>query len=312
MKLVNSFAYLSHPACLQHEMGEFHPESPDRVRAIEERLIACGLLAQANQPPAPLATAEQIGRAHPKEHFLRLQALAPSQGYAAIDPDTTMNPHTWQAALRAAGAVVQATETVWSNPGRRAFCNVRPPGHHAEPSRSMGFCFFNNVAIGIRHALEALGAKRVALVDFDVHHGNGSENIFAGDERVLMLSTFQSPLYPHSGEHPLADNMVNIPLRPHTDGGALRQAFEKYLKPAFERFEPEMLFISAGFDAHEEDPLSQLRWRDADYGWITREWVALSDKYCEGRIVSVLEGGYALDALARSAEIHVRELIGRG
>ena len=213
------------------------------------------------------------------------------------------------AALHAAGAAVLATELVAAGGYRRAFCNVRPPGHHAERHAAMGFCFFNNVAVGMRHALDVLGVERVALIDFDVHHGNGSEDIFAGDERVLMVSTFQSRLYPFNGEVSRGPNMCNVPLPPYSDGLALRDAVTARWTPALRAFRPGMIFISAGFDAHREDEMSHLGWTDADYGWITARIAALADELCDGRIVSVLEGGYALPALARSVELHVRTLI---
>ena len=303
------FAYITHPDCVRHEMGPHHPECPDRVTAIHERLRIEGLLDFAASYEAPAATIEQLSRAHTRAHVLEIQAKAPARGYAAIDPDTSMNAHSWSAALHAAGAAVLATELIHSGSTTRVFCNVRPPGHHATRAAAMGFCFFNNVVVGIRHALDALGYERVALIDFDVHHGNGSEDIVAGDERVLMLSTFQSPLYPYSGENPSADNLVSVPLAPYTDGTALRTAVLDRWRPALERFQPQVLFISAGFDAHREDDISQLRWRDDDYAWVTRELVAIANRYAAGRIVSMLEGGYAIEALARSVERHVRELM---
>ena len=303
------FAYITHPDCTRHEMGPHHPECPDRVTVIHDRLRASGLLDFAAIYEAPAATLEQLDRAHTHAHVLETQALSPQQGYAAIDPDTSMNPHTWNAARRAAGAAVLATDLVHSGSATRVFCNVRPPGHHATRSAAMGFCFFNNIAVGMRHALDVLGVERVALIDFDVHHGNGSEDIVAGDERILMLSTFQSPLYPYIGETPSAGNLVNVPLPPYSDGTALRAAVLERWLPALNDFRPQMLFISAGFDAHYEDDISQLRWRDDDYAWVTRELVTAAGRHAEGRIVSMLEGGYALSALARSAERHVRELM---
>ena len=303
------FAYITHPDCARHEMGPHHPECPDRVTVIHDRLRASGLLDFAAIYEAPAATLEQLDRAHTHAHVLETQALSPQQGYAAIDPDTSMNPHTWNAARRAAGAAVLATDLVHSGSATRVFCNVRPPGHHATRSAAMGFCFFNNIAVGMRHALDVLGVERVALIDFDVHHGNGSEDIVAGDERILMLSTFQSPLYPYSGEAPSAGNLVNVPLPPYSDGTALRAAVLERWLPALNDFRPQMLFISAGFDAHYEDDISQLRWRDDDYAWVTRDLVTAAGRHAQGRIVSMLEGGYALDALARSVERHVRELM---
>ncbi len=303
-------AYISHPDCAQHEMGPHHPECPDRVRVIHERLQATGLLDFCVQHEAPLATPAQLARAHAMRHVHEIQAAAPTSGYRALDPDTTMNSHTLQAALRAAGAGILATEQVLSGQVRRAFCNIRPPGHHAAREAAMGFCFFNNIAVAIRHALDVMRLTRVALIDFDVHHGNGSEDILAGDERVLMVSSFQSALYPFSGESPLAGNMCNVPLKPYSDGEALRSAVRNHWLPALSVFRPQMLFISAGFDAHRDDDISQLAWRDDDYAWVSQQLVTFADQHCDGRLVSMLEGGYHLPALARCVEHHVRRLLG--
>jgi acetoin utilization deacetylase AcuC-like enzyme len=302
-------AYISHISSTRHDMGEGHPECPDRVSVIADRLLMRGVLDYMESFEAPAATREQLGRAHDALYVAELLSKAPTTGYVQVDPDTAMNPHTATAALHAAGAAVLATELVARGGFTRAFCNIRPPGHHAERGAAMGFCFFNNVAVGMRHALDVLGLERVALIDFDVHHGNGSENIFAGDERVLMVSTFQSRLYPFNGEEALGPNMCNVPLAPYSDGVALREAVSSRWLPALRDFRPQMLFVSAGFDAHREDDMSHLGWTDADYGWVTRQLVAVADEWCEGRIVSVLEGGYALPALARSVEQHVRTLI---
>ncbi|RPH42642.1 MAG: histone deacetylase family protein [Burkholderiales bacterium] len=302
-------AYISHISSTRHDMGEGHPECPDRVSVIADRLLMRGVLDFMESFDAPQATREQLGRAHDALYVAELLSKAPTSGYVQVDPDTAMNPHTATAALHAAGAAVLATELVARGGFTRAFCNIRPPGHHAERGAAMGFCFFNNVAVGIRHALDVLGLERVALIDFDVHHGNGSENIFAGDERVLMVSTFQSRLYPFNGEEALGPNMCNVPLAPYSDGIALREAVTSRWLPALRDFRPQMLFVSAGFDAHREDDMSHLGWTDADYGWVTKQLVAVADEWCEGRIVSVLEGGYALPALARSVEQHVRTLI---
>ncbi|MFA7667363.1 MAG: histone deacetylase family protein [Burkholderiaceae bacterium] len=303
-------AYISHPSSLQHEMGAHHPECPDRVAAIADRLVMRGVLDLMDPFEAPRASPEQISRAHDARHLLELQALSPTSGYATVDPDTAMNPATFEAALHAAGAVVLATELVLEGGYKRAFCNVRPPGHHAGRAAASGFCFFNNVTIGIRHALDVMGLERVALIDFDVHHGNGSEEIVAGDERVLMVSTFQTQLYPFSGERPSAANLCNVALAPYGDGVPLRAAVDEQWLPVLRAFAPQMIFVSAGFDAHREDEMSHLQWRDEDYDWLTRRIVAFADSHCDGRIVSSLEGGYHLGALARCAELHVRALIG--
>jgi acetoin utilization deacetylase AcuC-like enzyme len=302
-------AYLSHPSSALHEMGEHHPECPDRVRVIADRLLGSGLLDLLTPVDAPAVTREQLLRVHAALHVDEIEALSPSNGYAQVDPDTVMNAHTLAAARHAAGAVVAATELVASGKARRAFCNVRPPGHHATRRAAMGFCFFNNVAVGIRHALDQFGLRRVALCDFDVHHGNGSEDIFAGDDRVLMLSTFQSQLYPFCGERPGGPNIVSVPLAAYSGGEAMRQAVTTHWLPALERFEPQMIFVSAGFDAHRDDDLSHLVWTDDDYAWVTRQIVSQANRHADGRIVSVLEGGYHLEALARCVEHHIRELL---
>jgi acetoin utilization deacetylase AcuC-like enzyme len=302
-------AYITHPSSTRHEMGPGHPESPDRVTTIGDRLLMRGVLDFMESFEAPPATPEQLARAHDALYVAEIRAMAPQHGYVHVDPDTMMNPHTLTAALHAAGAAVLATELVVGRGFRRVFCNVRPPGHHAERRAAMGFCFFNNVAVGIRHGLDVLGLQRVALVDFDVHHGNGSEDIFAGDERVLMVSTFQSRLYPFSGEVARGENMRNVPLTPYSDGNALRQAVEDHWLPALRAFRPEVIFVSAGFDAHREDDMSHLGWTDADYGWVTGQLVKIADECAQGRIVSVLEGGYCLPALARSVELHLRTLL---
>ena len=303
-------AYISHASSVRHEMGEGHPECPDRVAVIADRLLMRGVLDYMESFDAQPATETQICRAHDARLYAELRAMAPREGYVHVDPDTSMNAHTWNAALHAAGAAVQATELVLRGGFKRAFCNVRPPGHHAERSQAMGFCFFNNVAVGIRHALDELGLQRVALVDFDVHHGNGSEDIFAGDERVLMVSTFQSRLYPYFGETAKGPNMCNIALAPYSDGDALKRAVIQHWVPALRAFAPQMVFISAGFDAHRDDDMSHLGWADADYGWVTQRLVEIAEETAEGRVVSMLEGGYNLPALARSVEQHVRALVG--
>ncbi len=304
-------AYITHPSCLRHEMGMHHPECPERLAVISDRLLLRGVFDFMDTIEAPQASAEQIARAHDMRHYLELQAGVPEgDGYLQLDPDTSMNAHTWTAALHAAGAAVLATEMVARGDYRRAFCAVRPPGHHAERSQAMGFCFFNNIAIAALHAVEQLGFERVALVDFDVHHGNGSEDILAGDDRVYMVSTFQSRLYPYSGERPRADNMCNVPLPAYSDGGPLREAVLKHWLPALRGYEPQLVLVSAGFDAHREDEMSQLGWRDEDFAWLTQQIAAFADEYCEGRIVSTLEGGYHLPALARCVELHLRALIG--
>ena len=302
-------AFISHPSFLLHEMGPGHPECPERLSAIYDHLLMRGLIDLMPPYDAPAATREQVARVHGALHVAELEARVPSEGYFHVDPDTAMNPHTMNAAWHAAGAAVLGAELVARGATQSAFCCVRPPGHHAERHQAMGFCFFNNVAVGVAHALAELGMSRVALVDFDVHHGNGSENIFAGDERVLMVSTFEHPLYPFSGEIAQGPNMVNVPLAPRTTGAVMRAAVTERWLPALEEFRPEMIFISAGFDAHREDDMANLGWVEADYAWVTRQVVNIAERHAGGRVVSLLEGGYNLSALARSVAAHVRVLM---
>jgi acetoin utilization deacetylase AcuC-like enzyme len=303
-------AYISHPSSLDHEMGDYHPECPERSAAIADRLLLRGTLDFLQALDAPAASDEQIVRAHSARYLAELRAAAPASGFHQVDPDTAMNPHTLTAALHAAGAGVLAVEKVVRGEVGRAFCNVRPPGHHAERDQAMGFCFLNNVAIAVRHALDVLGLDRVAVIDFDVHHGNGTEDILAGDERVLMVSSFQSGLYPFNGEVAKGTNMCNVPLPPYSGGGALREAVQERWIPALLAFDPQLIVVSAGFDAHREDDMSQMGWTDEDYEWLARRIVGIAEACCEGRMVSMLEGGYAIPALARCVDTHVRILAG--
>ena len=303
-------ALYSHPDCLLHEMGPGHPECPERLAAIEDQLIASRIGELIERESAPLADIADIARVHTRAHIDFVERSAPREGYTWLDPDTAMNPHTWQAALRAAGAAVAATDAVIDGRYDSAFCSVRPPGHHAEPARAMGFCFFNNVAIAARHALEVRGLARVAIVDFDVHHGNGTEAAFAGDERVLMCSFFQHPFYPFSGADNQAPNMVNLPMPARTPGSSVRESIDMLWLPRLEAFKPEMIFVSAGFDAHREDDLGNMGLVENDYTWITEQIRRVADRHASGRIVSCLEGGYNLSALGRSVVAHVRALAG--
>jgi acetoin utilization deacetylase AcuC-like enzyme len=311
--------FYTHADCRRHDMGQGHPECPERLDAIEDRLLASRLLDVVERREAPLASTETLELAHDRMHVagirgladeLREQEDAGGLDHLHVDPDTALNRHTWSAALRAAGAALAATDAVMAGELENAFCSVRPPGHHACRSRAMGFCFFNNVAVAARYALERHGLSRVAVVDFDVHHGNGTEDILAGDERVLMVGIFQSPFYPGSGYPPLASNMINLPIPAYTKGDVIRRKIEQEWLPALEEFKPEMIFISAGFDAHREDDLGQLGLVEADYTWMTQQIKAVANKHAKGRIVSSLEGGYNLDALGRSVEAHVRALAG--
>jgi acetoin utilization deacetylase AcuC-like enzyme len=301
-------ALVRHRDCLLHSMGEHHPECPDRLYAIEDQLIASGVIGYLAEYDAPLASREQLERVHSPDYVAALEACVPEQGVVHLDPDTAMSPHSLTAALRSAGAVVRATDAVLAGDVQTAFCCVRPPGHHAERRRAMGFCFFNNVAVGAAHALEAHGLARVAVADFDVHHGNGTEDIFRDDPRVMMVSTFQHPFYPYSGVEGRSERMVNIPLPAYTNGMGFREAVETWWLPALDRFGPQMVFISAGFDAHREDDMASLNLAEADYAWVTERIKDMALRHARGRIVSVLEGGYALSALGRSAVAHIRAL----
>jgi acetoin utilization deacetylase AcuC-like enzyme len=305
-----SAAFVTHPDCLKHDMGAHHPERPARLTAIEDQLIASGIAQHLTRYEAPLATDEQLARVHPADYVRAIRDAAPQSGTVHLDPDTAMNRWTLQAALRAAGAAVLATDLVLTAKHDAAFCSVRPPGHHACRARPMGFCIFNNVAVAARHALHAHGLERVAIIDFDVHHGNGTEDIFAGDPRVLMASTFQHPFYPYCGTDDPAPNMVNVPLAAGTGSSGVRKAVTDAWLPALDGFRPQLVIFSAGFDAHAEDDMAMLRFADADYAWITEQVKAVAQRHAQGRIVSVLEGGYALSALGRSAVQHIRVLGG--
>ena len=305
-------AFYSHPDCRGHDMGSGHPECPERLDAIDDYLLATGLDAALERREAPLADLDDLGRAHESRYVgeLRdlLERVAADGRPRAIDADTIASPGTWAAVMRAAGAAVAATDAVIDGAVENAFCSVRPPGHHATRAQAMGFCFFNSVAVAARHALDVRGLQRVAIVDFDVHHGNGTEDIIANDERVLMVSIFQHPLYPYSGAVPMGTNMINVPVPPYTRGPQIRALIEENWMERLDAFRPEMIFISAGFDAHRDDELGQLGLVEADYAWITERLKAVAVKHSGGRIVSCLEGGYNLAALARSVAAHLRVL----
>jgi acetoin utilization deacetylase AcuC-like enzyme len=301
-------AFVSHRDCTNHDMGSHHPECPDRIAAISDRLIASGLDMYLAFYDAPLATIEQLTRAHAPEHVRRVMQNAPENGIIHLDPDTAMCPSTLKAALRSAGAGILATDLVVSGEVENAFCSVRPPGHHAERAKAMGFCFFNNVAVAAKHALAVHGMERLAVIDFDVHHGNGTEDIFAGDERVLMVSTFQHPFYPYSGTDDPAVNMLNVPVPAGTRGEGFRQIVSDIWMPRLREFAPQIVYISAGFDAHYEDDMGSLGLAESDYAWVTDQLKALAAECAHKRIVSILEGGYSLSALARSVSAHVKVL----
>jgi acetoin utilization deacetylase AcuC-like enzyme len=290
-------------------MGPDHPECPDRLTAIRDQLIASGLDAQLVHHDAPAATAELLARVHDRRYVDAIEAASPASGLRYLDPDTALNPHSVSAARHAAGAVVHGVDLVCGGEHQTAFCAVRPPGHHAESRRAMGFCVFNSVAVGAAHALAVHGLSRVAIVDFDVHHGNGTEEMFSDEPRVLMVSTFQYPLYPYSGVDNPAPNMVNVPLSAGSGGAEFRDAVRTRWLPALDDHEPELILVSAGFDAHRDDPLAGLAFTEDDYAWVTRELTGVAKRHAQGRIVSSLEGGYALGALGRSVVAHVRELV---
>jgi acetoin utilization deacetylase AcuC-like enzyme len=291
-------------------MGHHHPEQPARLAAINDRLIASGLEMALRHYDAPLVTAQQLLAVHDADYLEALERSSPEQGIAWVDGDTAMNPHSLQAARRAAGAVVRAVDLVMSGEVSRAFCGVRPPGHHAERNRAMGFCFYNNIAVGALHALNAHGLSRVAIVDFDVHHGNGTEHIVAGDQRLLFCSTFQHPFYPHSGFDSTAANVVNATLPQGAGSEAFRAAVTDSWMPRLERFSPQLILVSAGFDAHQADDMAGLNLVDSDYGWVTEQLCAVASRHAQGRLVSSLEGGYDLHALARSVEAHLKACLG--
>ena len=309
--------FYTHPECWKHEMGPGHPECPERLDAIQDRLLISGVdlgLTALQAPEAPLA---DIELAHDRLYVATLRGLsdrlneeldAGGPRYSHLDADTSINAHTWRAALCSAGAAIAATDAVIAGELENAFCAVRPPGHHAAASKASGFCFFNNVAIAAKYAVERHGLERVAVVDFDVHHGDGTENILSGDERILMVSFFQHPFYPHSGTDNPAPNMLNVPVPAYTKGMDIREVVEWQWLPRLEAFEPEMIFISAGFDAHREDDMGQLGLTEQDYAWITQRARAVAQRFGKGRIVSCLEGGYSLSALGRSVEAHLRVL----
>lgn len=301
-------AYITHPVFRRHDMGEGHPECPDRLAAIEDRLIETGLMPLLSAYDAPEADRRVIERVHPAAYIDELEALAPREGRIALDPDTYMNPYTMEAARRAVGAAVLGVDLVMTQKARSVFCAVRPPGHHAERAHAMGFCFFNNVACAAMHALEHWGLSRVAVVDFDVHHGNGTEAIVAKESRVLFCSTFQHPFYPGTPVDYDNPGIVAVPLPAGARGMDFREVVSSSWFPALERFGPELILISAGFDAHQDDPLADLMLNERDFAWVTEQVVTIAERFSQGRVVSTLEGGYNLQALAQSVAAHLRVL----
>jgi acetoin utilization deacetylase AcuC-like enzyme len=307
-------AYITHPDCLRHEMGPGHPECPARLSSINDAMRASGMLDEVRCLEAPLADPDDLKRVHRATYVDLIFDNAPTEGYAQLDPDTAMNPYSLSAARRAAGAGLFAVDELLAGRSVNAFCAVRPCGHHATQVRSMGFCIFNNIGVAAAYALEKKSLERVAIIDFDVHHGNGTEDMFSQPrwrDRVLMASFFQHPFYPYSGTNSPAPNMINVPLPAGSDGAAAKKAVETQWLPALETFKPEMIFISAGFDAHREDLLGGMALVEDDYAWMTGELMALAARHSQQRIVSMLEGGYNLAALGRSAVAHVKTLAGR-
>lgn len=306
-----AIAFISHADCGRHRVASHHPEQPERLDAIQDRLIASGLELALRHCDAPLATREQLERVHDATYIDAIEERAPDDdAMICLDEgDTVMTRHTLAAARRAAGAAVLGVDLVMAGTTHAAFCAVRPPGHHAERARPMGFCIFNNVAVGAAHALEHHGLERVAVVDFDVHHGNGTEQIFRNNDRVLFCSSFQHPFYPWTGHQSDTANLVDVPLPAATGSEGFREAVAEHWFPALDRFAPELILISAGFDGHLEDEMSGTALIDQDYAWITRELVKIAQRHSDGRIVSCLEGGYALSALGRSVAAHLNALL---
>jgi len=301
-------AYITHPSCLKHSMGDWHPESPARLRAIDDRLHAAHLFDFLAHLEAPRVQRSQLLRVHDAAYVDFVEAASPSEGFQLLDPDTSMNPHSLEAAYHAAGGAVMAVDRVMGGEVANAFVACRPPGHHATRNQAMGFCLFNNVAVAAAHALEAHGLARVAIVDFDVHHGNGTEDIFRDDPRMMLCSTFQHPFYPYCGADTVSAHIVNVPLPAGTTGSPYREAFSAQIMPRLEAHRPQMLFFSAGFDGHREDDMAQFGLVEADYVWITEQVMGVAARHAEGRIVSVLEGGYDLSSLGRSVAAHIKTL----
>ncbi|MEJ1990647.1 MAG: histone deacetylase family protein [Maritimibacter sp.] len=304
--------FISHFDCHDHITGSLHPDTPARLEAITNQLIASGMDYVLRHYDAPQVSREALERVHDPDYIARVYDLAPGPGEASveIDGDTVMSPGTLLAAERAAGAGVKAVDLVMSGEAGPVFCAVRPPGHHAERGRAMGFCLFNNIAVAAGHAMAEYGLSRVAIVDFDVHHGNGTEDIFKNEPRVLFCSSFQHPFYPFTGHEKETENLVDVPLPAGTGSMDFREAIAQHWLPHLESFAPEMIFISAGFDAHMADDMSSLMLSDDDYGWLTTELLRIAKTHSEGRIVSMLEGGYEPHALARSVVKHLDALLG--
>ncbi|PRC92544.1 histone deacetylase family protein [Solimicrobium silvestre] len=303
-------AFYTHPACKLHEMGADHPESPLRLSTIDDYLITSRIDDLVLHCEAPLATEDELALVHTRGTIARIKEHTPEFGYYPLDGDTLLNPSSWTAARAAAGAAIAATKAVLDGEVENAFCSIRPPGHHATPDEAMGFCLFNNLALAAKHALDVHGLERIAIVDFDVHHGNGTQAVFENDPRVLMVSFFQHPCYPYSGTEFISKNMLNLPVPAYTDGALIRSLVEQHWLPALHAHQPQMIFISAGFDAHREDLIGQLGLVEADYAWITMQIMQIAKQYSFSRVVSCLEGGYNTSALGRSVVAHIKVLAG--
>ena len=303
-------AFITHPECYGHNMGEGHPESPVRLAAIRAALEKAHLLDRLQEIAADEVSDVQLARVHPPRYVQYLESVAPDVGTFRVDTDTAMNSGTLLAARYAAGAVVKAVDIVLKRKAPNAFCAVRPPGHHAESEKAMGFCFFNNIAVGAMHAIAEHHIKRILIVDFDVHHGNGTDEIFKDDPRVMLLSSFQHPFYPYCGDKPRGGNpnIINTPLPENTDGTTYRKMFEQQWLPAIAKFAPELIMVSAGFDAHKEDEMGGFLLNDEDFAWIGGHLLRQAQLYAQGRIISVLEGGYHPESLARCVAKHIKIL----
>jgi acetoin utilization deacetylase AcuC-like enzyme len=303
-------ALVSHPDCLMHDPGGLYPDQAIRLEAINDQIIVSGLEYVIRHYDAPLATKQQLAVVHDANYVSRVFEVAPKEGRYVLDEDTVMSPGTLQAALRAAGAGILGVDLVMSEHANTVFCAIRPPGHHAERNRAMGFCIFNNIAVAAGHAFATYGIERIAIADFDVHHGNGTESIFRNDPRILFCSSFQYPFYPFTGHASDTNNLIDVPLPAGTDGPRFRQAIVEHWLPGLEAFRPQLILISAGFDAHALDDMSGIALHESDYGWITRKLAAIAKRHADGRIISMLEGGYEPQATARSVVSHLNELIG--
>lgn len=303
-------AFISHPDTQLHVMDGQHPESPARISAIKDRLIAAHLYDYLQAHDAPLATDEQLTRVHTPGYVKHIRDIAPQAGVVHLDQDTAMGPMTLSAILHAAGAATLAVDLVMAGKARNVFCCVRPPGHHAGAASAAGFCIFNNIAVGAAHAIAQYGIERVAIIDFDVHHGDGTEDIFKNNPKVMLCSTFQHPFYPYKGAESRTDRMINVPLKAGSKGTEFREAVQNEFAPALEKFKPQFVFISAGFDAHASDTLGELNLVRDDYVWVTKFIMDIAHRHAHDRIVSTLEGGYEIHALADSVAAHVKTLAG--